>query len=150
MPSKSHAIFLTRKFVKILKIEHLDLVIHSARFTPSMCRESFHLFCSSLVFSLRCPLPAPRALLCVINYDCAGWQHTATVLINYQQWEELFFFSILVFPPFPFPLSLSTFFLVSLSFHSFLLQASEQFRSIPEPMINVFSTLCSGTILLRD
>lgn len=92
MPSKSHAIFLTRKFVKILKIEHLDLVIHSARFTPSMCRESFHLFCSSLVFSLRCPLPAPRALLCVINYDCAGWQHTATVLINYQQWEELFFF----------------------------------------------------------
>lgn len=100
MPSKSHAIFLTRKFVKILKIEHLDLVIHSARFTPSMCRESFHLFCSSLVFSLRCPLPAPRALLCVINYDCAGWQHTATVLINYQQWEELFFFHTRL-PSFP-------------------------------------------------
>lgn len=33
--------------------------------------------------SLHCPLPVPRALLCVINYDCAGWQHMATVLINY-------------------------------------------------------------------
>ena len=51
-----------------------------------------------LLSSLCCPLPVPRLLLCVINYDRAGWQHTATVLINYWQQEELFLCS---------PLSLS-------------------------------------------
>lgn len=66
--------------------------------------------------------PPPGALLCVINYDCAGWQHTATVLINYQQEEE----PLLSSPssPPPFFSSLSTFFFpTSLSFCSCRMEA---------------------------
>ncbi len=94
-----------------------------------------------LLASLHCPLPVPRALLCVINYDCTGWQHTATVLINYWLWEELFLSFALSLSP-PIPLSLSTFFSCLIIF-AFLLYRRQ---NIPEHMINVFSTFCLGSI----
>lgn len=91
-------VLLTQNLGRMLKIWRFGTSLSALHILISWCEQNPFIPLLLLLSSLCCPLPVPRALLCVINYDCTGWQHTATVLINYRQWEELFLSSSLPLP----------------------------------------------------